>query len=234
MLFAKRPEDFPRLRRKAMRVIQYRGGSRLETIKEQEGTKGYASGFAGLIAYINGLLPANEVIEQAFRTTVRMYHPGLPLVSPDRFLDTPPKSRNELLAALMRRMGICEERGSGIDKIVSQTEVFQLPALILEVAGESTRSVLFAHRPLAEVSKEDRVRACYLHACLKYVNRSYLTNTSVRERFGIEQQNIAYASRLIKEAVEGGVIVPFDPGARERARGRTSVGEEGITLTHVR
>lgn len=40
MLFAKRLEDFPRLRRKAMRVIQYRGGSRLETIKEQEGTKG--------------------------------------------------------------------------------------------------------------------------------------------------------------------------------------------------
>lgn len=84
-------------------------------------------------------------------------------------------------------MGICEERGSGIDKIVSQTEIFQLPAPIFEVAGESTRSVLFAHRPLAEMSKEDRVRACYLHACLKYVNRSYLTNTSVRERFGIEQ-----------------------------------------------
>jgi len=45
------------------------------------------------------------------------------------------------------------------------------------------------------------VRACYLHACLKYVNREHLTNTSVRGRFGIEQQNIATASRLIKEAV---------------------------------
>jgi ATP-dependent DNA helicase RecG len=250
VLFAKRLADFPRLRRKAMRVIQYRGGTRLDTIKEHEETEGYASGFAGLIAYIHGLLPANEVIEQALRTTVRMYpelavrelvanalihqdffvtgagpmveifddrmeitNPGLPLVAPERFLDTPPKSRNEVLAALMRRMGICEERGSGIDKIVFQTELFQLPAPIFEVAGESTRSVLFAHRPLAEMSKEDRVRACYLHACLKYVNRSYLTNTSVRERFGIEQQNIAYASRLIKEAVEAGVIVPFDPDA---------------------
>ena len=250
MLFAKRLDDFPRLRRKAVRVIQYRGGSRLETIKEQEGTKGYASGFAGLVAYINDLLPANEVIEQALRTTVRMYpelavrelvanalihqdffvtgagptveifddrmeitNPGVPLVSTERFLDTPPKSRNEVLAALMRRMGICEERGSGIDKIVSQTELFQLPAPIFEVAGESTRSVLFAHRPLVEMGKEDRIRACYLHACLKYVNRSYLTNTSVRERFGIQQQNIAYASRLIKEAVEAGSIVPFDPGA---------------------
>jgi len=50
------------------------------------------------------------------------------------------------------------------------------------------------------------VRACYLHACLKYVNREHLTNTSVRGRFGIEQQNIATASRLIKEAVDAGVI----------------------------
>ena len=250
MLFAKRLDDFPRLRRKAVRVIQYRGDSRLETIKEQEGTKGYASGFAGLIAYINGLLPANEVIEQALRTTVRMYpelavrelvanalihqdffvtgagpmveifddrmeitNPGRPLVSPERFLDTPPKSRNEVLAALMRRMGICEERGSGVDKIVWQTEAFQLPAPIFEIAGESTRSVLFAHRPLGEMSREDRIRACYLHACLKYVNRGFLTNSSVRERFGIEPQNIAYASRLIKEAVDAEVIVPFDPGA---------------------
>jgi predicted HTH transcriptional regulator len=33
LLFAKRLEDFPRLRRKAVRVIQYRAGSRLDTIK---------------------------------------------------------------------------------------------------------------------------------------------------------------------------------------------------------
>lgn len=157
--------------------------------------------------FVTGAGPMVEIFDDRMEIT----NPGVPLVSPERFLDTPPKSRNELLAALMRRMGICEERGSGVDKIVSQTEIFQLPAPIFEVAGESTRSVLFAHRPLTEMSKEDRVRACYLHACLKYVNRSYLTNTSVRERFGIEQQNIAYASRLIKEAVESGVIVPFDP-----------------------
>ncbi len=63
------------------------------------------------------------------------------------------------------------------------------------------------------MDKADRVRACYLHACLKYVNREYLTNSSLRERFGIEQQNIAVASRLIKEAVETGTIVPYDAAA---------------------
>ena len=63
------------------------------------------------------------------------------------------------------------------------------------------------------MDKADRVRAVYLHACLRFVNREYLTNTSVRERFGIEPQNLAVASRLIREAVDAGVIVPYDADA---------------------
>lgn len=247
ILFAKKLSDFRSLRRKAVRVILYKGNSRVETIREQEGTRGYASGFKGLIDFINASIPSNEIIGRALRKTVPMFpelavrelvanalihqdffvtgsgpmveifedrmeisNPGIPLVETNRFLDSPPRSRNEALASFMRRIGVCEERGSGVDKAVFQTEVFQLPAPAFEVVGESTRSVLFAHRPLTKMDKNDRIRACYLHACLKYVNREYLTNTSVRERFGIEPQNIAAASRLIKEAVEAGVIVPHD------------------------
>jgi ATP-dependent DNA helicase RecG len=250
ILFAKHLDDFATLKRKAMRVIQYRGNSRIETIKEQVGGKGYASGFEGLIDYVNGLLPSNEVIGQALRKEVPMYpelavrelvanalihqdffmpgagpmveifedrieitNPGAPLVSTDRFVDTPPRSRNEGLASLMRRIGICEERGTGWDKIVFQTEYYQLPAPLPEATVDHTRVVLFAHRSLTKMDKADRIRACYLHACLRYVNREHMTNTSVRERFGIEPQNIAAASRLIREAVEAGVVVAYDPKA---------------------
>ena len=253
ILFAKQIDQFPSLRRKAVRVIQYRGNSRIETIREQEGGKGYANGFEGLISYINGLLPSNEVIEQALRKTVPMYpelavrelvanalihqdfsisgtgpmveiftdrmevtNPGSPLVNTDRFLDSPPKSRNETLAALMRRMGICEERGSGVDKVVFQTEVYQLPAPIFEVSGDNTRSILFAPRPLNQMEKGDRIRACYLHACLRYVSRDYMTNTSLRERFGIPAQTSATASRWIREAVEAEAIRPYDESAAKR------------------
>jgi predicted HTH transcriptional regulator len=155
---------------------------------------------------------------EIFADRMEITNPGEPLIAADRFLDTPPKSRNESLASLMRRMGICEERGSGVDKVVFQTELFQLPAPLFEVTGESTRAVLFAHRPLTKMDKEDRVRACYLHACLKYVNREHLTNTTVRERFGIEPQNIATASRLIREAVEAGAIAPVDPDSAKSHR----------------
>jgi predicted HTH transcriptional regulator len=43
-------------------------------------------------------------------------------------------------------MGICEERGSGVDKIVSQTEFFQLPAPIFEKLPSFTRTVLFSYK----------------------------------------------------------------------------------------
>lgn len=255
ILFAKRLDAFHALRRKAVRVIQYRGTGRTETLREQEGAKGYACGFEGLIGYINGLLPANEVIEQALRKTVPMFpelavrelvanalihqdffvtgagpmveifadrieitNPGEPLVDTARFVDTPPKSRNEALASLMRRFRICEERGSGIDKVVFQVELFQLPAPLFEKPDGFTRTVLFAHKPLTAMDKEDRVRACYLHACLRYVTRKPMTNTSVRERFGIAEKNASMASRLLNEAVEAGLIVVEDPDSGTRIR----------------
>lgn len=157
--------------------------------------------------FVTGAGPMIEI----FQDRIEITNPGEPLVDVRRFVDTPPRSRNEALASLMRRFRICEERGSGIDKVVSQVELFQLPAPLFEVLDGSTRSVLYAHKPLTSMNREDRIRACYLHACLKYVTRGYLTNTSLRERFGIPAQNSATASRLIKEAVESGQILPYDP-----------------------
>ena len=253
ILFARSLGDFPHLKRKAVRVVQYHGKDRTETIREQEGDKGYASGFEGVIGYIDGIIPTNEVVGKALRRTVPMFpelairevvanalihqdffvtgagpmieifddrieitNPGEPLVDTERFLDTPPKSRNEPLASLMRRVGICEERGSGIDKVVSQIEDYQLPAPLFEVPSGSTRVVLFSHKPMSDMDGVERVRACYLHACLKYVMRDFLTNASLRERFGIRESNKAVASRRIREAVDVGAIKPFDEHASRR------------------
>ncbi len=255
ILLAKQLSDFGRLQRKAVRVIVYKGKGRVETLREQTGTKGYAAGFEGLIGFINGLLPVNEVSGQALRTAVPVYpelairervanalihqdfsitgsgpmveifddrmeitNPGLPLVDTARMLDSPPRSRNEALASLMRRMGICEERGSGVDKVVSQAEFYQLPAPAFEVVGDSTRSTLFAPRSLTQMDQADRVRAVYLHACLRYVQREFMTNSSLRERFGIDTKNSATASRLIKEALGAGMVRLHDPDAAPKLR----------------
>jgi len=67
------------------------------------------------------------------------------------------------------------------------------------------------------MDKEERIRACYLHCCLKYVNREPMNNTSLRERLGVDEKNSAMISRIIKQAVDVGVIRPYDPGAGTKA-----------------
>lgn len=164
--------------------------------------------------FITGSGPLIEV----FSNRVEITNPGLPLIKTDRFLDNPPISRNESLAKFMRRIGICEERGSGIDKVVFQTEFYQLPAPIFETTEDSTRTILFSHIDFREMYKEDKVRACYLHACLKYVKREYMTNSSLRIRFGIEEKNSAQVSRIIKDSLDAGFIKCFDDTVGSKAR----------------
>lgn len=154
---------------------------------------------------------------EIFAHRIEITNPGAPLISTDRFLDSPPLSRNEGLASLMRRIGFCEERGSGIDKVVIQTEIYQLPAPLFEVIENSTRCVLFSYREFKEMDKEEKIRACYMHAVLKYLSRQPMNNTTLRERFGIEPKNSAMISRIIKQALEAKAVKPYDESAGSKA-----------------
>ncbi len=162
--------------------------------------------------FITGSAPMIEI----FKNRMEITNPGKPLIEISRFLDSPPRSRNEALASFMRRIGICEERGSGIDKVIQETEIYQLPAPIFEAVENNTRVVLFVHKPMSKMDKHDRTLACYLHACLKYVSRDYMTNSSLRDRFGIEPQNSAIASRIIKDTLNAELIRPYDSGTLSR------------------
>ena len=68
------------------------------------------------------------------------------------------------------------------------------------------------------MNKADRVRGCYLHACLQHVTRQRMTNASLRRRFGIADKNASMASRLLNEAMEASLIVVADPDAGMRHR----------------
>ena len=162
--------------------------------------------------FMTGTSPMVEIFSDRMEIT----NPGRPLVDTNRFLDSPPRSRNEMMASLLRRTGICEERGSGIDKAVAQTEIYQLPAPLFETKDDSTIVVLFGHKEWSKMDQSDRTRACYQHACLKWVARSQMTNASLRERFGIEAKNSAAISRVIKDALSAGLIRPFDENQGRR------------------
>jgi len=236
-----------------VRVIIYKGNNRVEAQKEQEGGKGYAAGFEGLVKYIMDQLPENEIIEGALRKQFKVYpekairefvanafihqdfsitgtgvlveifsdrleitNPGAPLVDTNRFIDTAPKSRNESLASLLRRLNICEERGSGVDRAIDAIEIFQLPAPKFLRGEDYTRVIMYAPIPLPKMNSEDRIRACYQHCCLHYVNNQRVNNQSVRKRFNIPKNNHPMASRIIAETIEAGLIKPSDPESQSK------------------
>lgn len=161
---------------------------------------------------VTGTGPVVEIFEKRIEIT----NSGTPLVDVRRIIDNPPKSRNEKLASLMRRLRMCEELGTGWDKIVITCELYQLPAPKIELFEDSTRVTLFSEMPFSNISMEDKLWACYLHACIKHVQGEQLTNSSLRERFGLKDSASGTISRLIKEAVASELIKPLDPTTAPR------------------
>lgn len=156
---------------------------------------------------VRGVSPTVEI----FTDRIEITNPGKPLIDILRFIDEPPRSRNEALAAFMRRVKICEERGSGIDKVIFQAEFYQLPAPEFRVAEQHTIAVLYAPRQLRGMDRQDRVRACYQHAALQFVSGQVMTNASLRKRLAIEEKNYAMASRVIADTIEERLVKPRDP-----------------------
>jgi len=161
---------------------------------------------------ISGTSPTVEM----FQDRIEIANPGVPLIDTLRLMDNPPHSRNELMATLMRRLNICEERGSGIDKVVFNVEMFQLPAPEFLVYDDHLKATLYAYRKFGEMSKSDKIRACYQHACLQWVSNQQMTNASLRQRFGIADKNYATASRIISDAVEAKYVKLYDPDSNSR------------------
>lgn len=152
---------------------------------------------------------------EIFSDRIEISNPGNPLITPDRFIDSY-ISRNEKLADLMRRMGFCEEKGSGLDKVIFYNELYQLPPINVITDENRTRVTLYSYKKLNDLDKKEKIRACYQHACLKWVSNEKMSNQSLRERFQIEDQNAAIASRIIKDTFEAGMIKEDDPENKSR------------------
>lgn len=161
---------------------------------------------------VSGSSPLVEI----FQSRIEVTNPGVPLVDINRFIDNPPKSRNEILSSLMRRLKMCEELGSGWDRIALECELNHLPAPKIVLYEENTKVVLFSKLAFANIPHEEKLWSCYLHACIKYLTHDGLTNSSLRTRFGLEDTASAQISRLIKEAVLKELIKPFDSETSQR------------------
>ena len=161
---------------------------------------------------MGGVSPLVEI----FSDRIEITNPGTPLIDTLRFIDEPPRSRNEVLAALMRRFSICEERGSGIDKVITAVESAHLPPPDFLVTENHTKAILYGPRKLAGMERQDKIRACYQHACLLYVSGARMTNATLRNRLGITEKNYSVASRIIADTIRRELLRPSDPESTSR------------------
>lgn len=154
--------------------------------------------------------PGGSVNIDIYDNRLEISNPGIPCIDPDRFIDEY-QSRNDRMADLMRRSRICEEKGSGIDKVISSIETFQLPPPDIRAGNTRTTIVLFAHKDLADMDRGDKLRACYQHCVLRYILAEKMTNQSLRERFGLSNRQTDMASRIIAVALDEQLIKLEDP-----------------------
>ncbi len=142
---------------------------------------------------------------------IEISNPGAPLVKVDRIVDAQPRSRNEKLADLMRRMHFCEERGSGVDNALRECELSKLPAPNFLTDDQFTRVTIYGPRGLKDMDTLERMNTVYLHAVLKYLSNESMSNESLRERLNVKKENHAQVSRLIKLAQNLNLIKKKDP-----------------------
>lgn len=165
-------------------------------------------------------LTANALIHQDFSITgagptIEIYadritftNPGalLPSKRLDRLIGTTPESRNELLASKFRQYRICEERGTGFQKVVSAIELFGMPPVVFTPLANGFQVTLHAPRQFADMAQAERVEACYQHAVLQYFSSQTLTNTTLRARFKVSERQRNQITNLIADAVAAGRI----------------------------
>ncbi len=160
---------------------------------------------ANVLIHQDFAMTGSSVMVEVYASRVEISNPGEPLVPVDRFIDGY-KSRNERVADLMRRMHVCEEKSSGIDRLVQAAEAFQPPAPAFRVGLRRTIVVIFGPKPFEDMDRDDRVRACYQHCSLKWVMSERMTNQTLRERFHLSEAKVASISQVISAATDAKLI----------------------------
>ena len=174
---------------------------------------------ANALIHQDFLITGSSVMVEVYSNRVEISNPGEPVVPVERFIDGY-QSRNERLADLMRRMGICEEKSSGIDRVVQAAEVYQLPAPDFRAGHRRTIVTIYGPRPFEQMDRSDRTRACYQHCCLRYVMGEKMSNQSLRERFKLAEDRAETASRIIRDCMDARLIKLDNPesGSKRYAR----------------
>jgi len=100
--------------------------------------------------------------------------------------------------------------GSGLDKVIISVELFQLPPPKFQAEKLSMQAILYAPRSFANMTIDERIRACYQHAVIKYLSGERMKNSTLCDRFGIYPVNASQATKVINAAIAAHLIQAAD------------------------
>ncbi len=157
---------------------------------------------------------SNPTVE-IFDDRIEITNPGKPIIEIDEFLKAISRSRNEKLGNIMRKLRICEERGTGMVKTIQALEEMHLPAPKISLRNDHTVCTLYAYKKFEDMSEEEKIQATYTHCILQHLSSSYMTNSSLKMRFGLEDinKNSVAISKLIRKSIDEGKVKLYDPKA---------------------
>lgn len=155
-------------------------------------------------------IDGSPITIEIFSNRLVITNPGAPLNNINRLLDLPPRSRNERLAQSMLLLNLCERRGSGVDRAIEAVEKMFLPPVKFQTLDDYTRVTLFPQKSLSEMTKREKIMACYQHACLMWEDNETITNQSIRDRFKLNKNQAPTATRILADTVEAGFIKSTD------------------------
>lgn len=161
-------------------------------------------------------IDGSPITIEIFSNRLVITNPGAPLNNINRLLDLPPRSRNERLAQSMLLLNLCERRGSGVDRAIEAIEKMYLPPVKFQTLEDYTRVTLFPQKSLADMTKHEKIMACYQHACLMWEDNESVSNQSIRDRFKLNKNQAPTASRILADTVEAGFIKSSDDEFQSR------------------
>lgn len=159
--------------------------------------------------------PGRPLIE-IYKDRVRFINPGVPLIEIDRFIDAPPTTRNQNLVQLMRHAGYCEDRGSGVDRAIREIERSALPPPLFSAVEGFTSVTAYLPKHFADMTPDERVRACFQHAQLLHERNEAMSNGSLRARFALKDTQMSQVSNVIRDAIDAGKVKPLNEGQAPR------------------
>ncbi len=138
---------------------------------------------------------------------IEFVNPGNLKVSPDHIIDAEPIAENEKLSSFLRRAGIGDARGTGFDKMENALEEARMLSPSVHELSSSVSVYVYAQKPFSKWTIEEKLSSAYYHACLYYYSAGKaMTNESLRNRYGLSAKDMSIVSRIIRLALERGLL----------------------------